>query len=128
TLPLWNFLIGVFLVIFGANIFVKLVAYSIHEFIKYSRRAQRHFIVSIVLFGVFLAAKFYLAPYERALTSKVNLFQRSVVEGISFTDKYVNIPFDYIMVGVTLLATILLVLATIRRKPSYVKIIFPLYI
>lgn len=128
TLPLWNFLIGVFLVIFGGHILVKLIAYSVHEFIRYSRRAQRHFIVSIGIFGVVLAAKFFLAPYERALTSKVNLFQRSVVEGISFTDKYVNIPFDYVMVGVTLLATVLLVLATVQRKPSYVKIIFPLYI
>lgn len=128
TLPLWNFLIGVFLVIFGANILVKLIAYSIHEFIKHSRRAQRHFIVSIVLFGVVLATKFFLSPYEKALTSKVNLFQQSVVEGVSFTDKYVNIPFDYIMVAITLLATILLVLATIQRKPAYVKLIIPLYV
>src|SRR5690606_28138777 len=52
TLPLWNFLIGVFLVIFGGHILVKLIAYSVHEFIRYSRRAQRHFIVSIGILGV----------------------------------------------------------------------------
>lgn len=128
TLPLWNFIIGVLLVIFGANIVAKLIAYSIHEFIKHSRRAQRHFIVSTVLFGVVLAGKFFLAPYEKALTSNVNFFQKSVVEGVSFTDKLINIPFDYVMVGVTLLSTVLLTLATIQRKPFFVKLVIPLFV
>ncbi len=128
TLPMWNFIIGVLLVIFGANIVVKLISYSVHEFIKHSRRAQRHFIVSVILFGLVLAVKFFLAPYEKTLTSSVNLFQESVVEGISFTDKFVNIPFDYVMVGVTLLSTLLLVLATVQRRPFFVKIVIPLFV
>ncbi len=127
TLPLWNFIIGVLLVIFGAHIAVKLIVYSVHEFIKHSRRAQRHFILSIVLFGMVLAGNYFLAPYEKALTSKVNVFQQSVVEGISFTDKYVNIPFDYVMLGVTLISTLLLVLATMQRKPFFVKLAIPLF-
>lgn len=128
TLPLLNFIIGVLLVIFGANILIKLIVYSIHEFIKHSRRAQRHFIMSIILFGFVLALNFFLAPYEKAFTSNVNFFQKSVVEGVSFTDKYVNIPFDYIMLGITLVSTLLLVLATIQRKPFFVKFVIPLFV
>ncbi|PWA11214.1 membrane protein [Pueribacillus theae] len=128
TLPMWNFIIGVLLVMLGAILVIKLSFYSIYELIKHSQRAQRHFLSSVLLFGIVVALKYLLAPYERALSNSVNLFQDSVVVGVSFTDKYVNIPFDYIMAGVTLLATVLFVLAILRRKVSFVKLAVPLFV
>lgn len=116
TLPLWNFALGVLTFLTGAGIFIKLFVYSLRGLIVHSRQAQRHFLASIVAFGILLAARFALVPYERALTKSVNMFQNSAVFGISFTDHFVNIPFDYVMAGVTLIATLLLVVAIVRRR------------
>ena len=128
TLPMWNFVLGVFLVIFGAQLAVKLTFYSSRRLITYSRRAQLHVLSSILLFGGLVAVRFLLAPYERALTNSVNLFQESVVVGVSFTDKFVNIPFDYVMAGVTVLTTLLLALAMFHQRFLYLKIAVPLFV
>ena len=122
TLPLWNFALSVFMLLVGAAIVVKLVLYSLRGLIKYSSRAQRHFLVSVVLLGLFIATHFLLSPYEKALTNKVNLFQESSVFGISYTDHVINIPFDYIMAGVTIIATVLFTLAIVRRKFRFLAI------
>ena len=122
TLPLWNFALSVFMLLVGAAIVVKLVLYSLRGLIKYSSRAQRHFLVSVVLLGLLIATHFLLSPYEKALTNKVNLFQESSVFGISYTDHVINIPFDYIMAGVTIIATVLFALAIVRRKFRFLAI------
>lgn len=127
TLPMWNFVIGVLLFIIGANIAAKLILYSVRGLIQHSRRAQRHFLVSLILFGIVLAVKFLLDRYDTALTSKVNWFQDSVVFGVSFTDKFVNIPVDYIMAGATLLTALLLVLAIIRRESGFLGLAILLF-
>lgn len=122
TLPLWNFALFVLMFLVGAAIAVKLVLYSLRGLIKYSTRAQRHFLVSVVLLGLLIAVRFLLSPYEKALTNKVNLFQESSVFGISYTDHVINIPFDYIMAGVTVIATVLFALAIVRRKFRFLAI------
>lgn len=122
TLPLWNFALFVLMFLVGAAITVKLVLYSLRGLIKYSTRAQRHFLVSVVLLGLLIAVRFLLSPYEKALTNKVNLFQESSVFGISYTDHVINIPFDYIMAGVTVIATVLFALAIVRRKFRFLAI------
>ena len=116
TLPMWNFALAILMFLVGAAIVVKLVLYSLRGLIKHSNRARRHFLVSVVLFGLLMAVRFLLSPYEKALTKSVNLFQDSVVFGISYTDNLINIPFDYIMVGVTIIATVLFVLAIVRHR------------
>lgn len=116
TLPLWNFALFILMFIVGAAIFVKLILYSLRGLIKHSGRAQRHFLMSVVLFGLLMAVKFLLSPYEKALSKSVNLFQDSVVFGVSYTDNLINIPLDYIMAAVSVLATVLFVLAIVRRR------------
>lgn len=116
TLPMWNFALFVLMFIVGIAIAVKLIFYSLRGMIKHSARAQRHFLTSVILFGLLMAARFLLSPYEKALTKSINAFQDSAVFGISYTDHLINIPFDYIMAGVTIATTVLIVLALIQHR------------
>ncbi|MDR6226579.1 UPF0182 family membrane protein [Desmospora profundinema] len=122
TLPLWNFALSILLFIVGAAAFVKLILYSLRGLIKHSIRAQRHFLISVILFGLLITVQFLLAPYEKALTNSVNLFQDSVVFGVSYTDHWINIPLDYTMAGVSLLATVLFILAIVRQRFRFFSI------
>jgi uncharacterized membrane protein (UPF0182 family) len=119
TLPLWNFALAIFLFLTGAAVFLKLILYSLRGLIIHSPRAQRHFLISVVPFGLLIAVHFLLSPYETALTNSVNLFQDSVVFGVSYTDHVINIPFDRIMVGVSILATVLFIIAILRQRFHY---------
>lgn len=127
TLPLWNFILGLLLFLVIIGLIFKALLYSVRGLIQHSARAQRHLLVSVILLGIILAAQFMLNPYERALTNQVNWVQESVVYGISFTDKYVNIPVDYIMAGVSIIAAVLVAMAIIRRKFSFVRTALLLY-
>lgn len=127
TLPMWNFILGLLLFLIIAGLVVKALLYSLRGMIQHSSRAQRHLFFSVIALGVVLAAQFLLNPYERALTNQVNWVQSSVVHGISFTDRYINIPVDYIMAGVSILATILVVFAILRRKVTFVRVAIILY-
>jgi len=57
-----------------------------------------------------------LAPYGTLLTNNVNIFQNSVVYGLSYTDDLVNIPAAYILAGVAIIGTIWMIISLVRGK------------
>lgn len=127
TLPMWNFVLGLLLFLIIAGLVIKALFYSVRGLIQHSARAQRHLFISVIALGLVLAAQFLLNPYERALTNQVNWLQESVVYGISFTDKYVNIPVDYLMAAVSILSAVLVIFAILRKKLSLVRTALILY-
>ncbi|MBD2843779.1 UPF0182 family protein [Paenibacillus sp. IB182496] len=128
TLPMWKFALGVLLFLAVLNVAAKLIIYGSGGMIGESRGARVHFIGGVVWLGLLVTAHFALSPYETALTAQVNAFQQSVVHGVSFTDKYVNIPADYAMAAVSLIVTAMLVLALIRKRAGLLKGAAALYI
>src|SRR5690625_7881851 len=60
--------------------------------------------------------------------NSVNAFQNSVVHGLSFTDEYFNIPKSYVLAVVTIVGTVWLIIAIIRRKLQTVVAIPVIYI
>src|SRR5690625_8048968 len=64
---------------------------------RVNRTAQLHLGVTVAVIGLLLACIHLLAPYETLLTNSVNLFQDSVVYGLSYTDDRVNVPNAYVL-------------------------------
>src|SRR5699024_9562223 len=100
-------------------------AYSVYNMYRLSRSAQFHIGLSIIILGVLLALTHLLSPYRTVLTNNVNLFQDSVVHGLSFTDQYVNIPVSYILAVVALLGAIWFFLAL--RKGNLNQMLIPIF-
>src|SRR5690625_3750434 len=81
---------------------------------RLSRKAQIHMSVYILLIGLFLASIHYLGKYNTLLTDQVNIFQKSVVHGLSYTDKIINLPKAYILAGAVIIAAIWLSYTLLR--------------
>lgn len=95
-LPFVKFIVFLLL---GLSIFflaIEIGAYSPFNIYRMSRSAQLHMGITFGLVGLLLACLHLLAPFETLLTNQVNIFQKSVVHGLSYTDKVVNIPKSYI--------------------------------
>ncbi|GEN45924.1 UPF0182 family membrane protein [Alkalibacillus haloalkaliphilus] len=115
----------------GLTIFMTVIvalAYSVFNMYRESRLAQLHLGISISLIGVFLAANHLLDPYNTLLTNQVNVFQTSVVHGLSYTDDVINIPKAYILAGVAILGVIMLIVALIKGNLIWMAIPIALYI
>src|SRR5690625_1178352 len=93
---------------------VQIGAYSVFEMYRVNRSAQIHMGVTLALIGLLMASIHVLAPYETLLTDSVNIFQNSVVHGLSYTDDLVNIPKAYILTVVAIIGTIWMIVALAR--------------
>src|SRR5690625_6235160 len=83
---------------------------------RMSRHAQIHLAVTFSLIGIFLAGIHLLGRYKTLLTDQVNLFQKSVVHGLSYTDKLINIPKSYVLAVVAIGMVIWVTIALFRGK------------
>jgi len=106
-----NLLIGLSLFI----LVLETLAYVFTQLIFRSKRAQGHLAVNLILAGVFLACKHILDVFETLLTDKVNLFQKSAVYGLSFTDRWVNIPVEYVLAAFSIIGAVWMIIA-IRKQ------------
>ena len=50
------------------------------------------------------------------LTNQVNLFQKSVVYGLSYTDKIVNIPKAYVLAGIAIIVAVWITVNLFKGK------------
>lgn len=116
SLPFFQFLLYVLLNLFIFLLLIQIGAYSVFHMYRLSRKAQVHMSIYILLIGLMLAAIHFLGKYNTLLTDQVNLFQKSVVHGLSFTDKVINLPKAYILAGAVIVAAIWMSYALFRGK------------
>ncbi|WP_240510205.1 UPF0182 family membrane protein [Virgibacillus profundi] len=115
-LPFVKFIVYLLL---GLSIFflvLEIGAYSVFNMYRMSRSAQLHMGVTLGFIGLLLACLHLLSPYETLLTNQVNIFQESVVHGLSYTDKLINIPVSYILAAVAIIGTVWMIIALNRGK------------
>ncbi|MGP4073654.1 UPF0182 family membrane protein [Piscibacillus sp. B03] len=127
-LPFLEFVLSV---LFSLSIIVLLVeigAYSVFEMYRKSRLAQLHLGFTLGFIGLILAAQHLLEPYGTLLTNQVNVFQESVVHGLSYTDDVINIPKAYILAAVALIATVWMIISLVRGKLKSVFIPIATYV
>lgn len=114
VLPFLKFIISLLLSLAIFFFVVQIGAYSVFEMYRVNRSAQIHMGVTLALIGLLMASIHVLAPYETLLTDSVNIFQNSVVHGLSYTDDLVNIPKAYILTAVAIIGTIWMIVALAR--------------
>src|SRR5699024_7768986 len=95
---------------------MQLAAYSVFKMYRDSKHAQIHLASTIGIIGLLLATIHLLGRYQTLLSDQVNLFQTSVVHGLSYTDQLINIPKAYILAGAAVILTIWIVVALFRGK------------
>ena len=126
VLPFLNFIVNLLLTLSIIIFIILLGAYSVFGMYKKSRTAQIHLGITLTLVGILLACKHLLEPYGTLLTNKVNIFQKSAVHGLSFTDHYINIPKAYILAVVAVLGTIWMIITLTRGH--WKKAIIPIIV
>ena len=111
VLPFLEMIVNILL---GLGFFVLVAvaaAYSVFHMYRMNRSAQTHIGLTISILGVLLAASHLLTPFQALLTNQVNIFQDSVVHGISYTDRMINIPVSFILAAVAIIGAIWVILA-----------------
>src|SRR5699024_11459855 len=81
-------------------------AYSAFNMYRMSRNAQIHIASTVAIIGLLLAGIHYLGKFNTLLTDQVNVAQKSVVYGLSYTDKLINVPKAYILAFVAIAVAI----------------------
>ncbi|MCG1028962.1 UPF0182 family protein [Virgibacillus halodenitrificans] len=117
-LPFVKFVINILLGIAIFFLLLEIGAYSVFNLYRMSRSAQIHLATTLGFIGLLLAGMHLLTPYESLLTNQVNIFQESVVHGISYTDKIINIPVSYALAAVAVIGSIWMIIALNRKKLS----------
>lgn len=118
--------IGIY-VLLGLSLFylvIEISFYSFFQLYQKSRLAQLHLGFTLAIVGLLLAALHAIKPFHTLLTNKVNMFQESVVHGLSYTDRFVNIPAAYILAGMALLGSIWMIIELYRK--NYYRMIIPI--
>lgn len=128
VLPFVEIIIYLILSLGVLALIAEIAAYSVFHMYRMNRRAQLHIGVTIGLIGLMIAAIHVLAPYHTLLSNSVNLFQNSVVYGLSYTDEVINIPKAYILAGAAIIATIWIIVALYRSKINAVIIPIAIYV
>jgi len=126
-LPFMKFVIGTLLSLAIFFLFVVIVSYSVFDMYKRSRSAQIHIGITLAIIGVLIAFQHGLSPFETLFSNSVNAFQESVVHGLSFTDEYFNIPKSYVLAGVALIGTIVMIVSLLKGRlqvAMYVPIVY----
>ncbi|MFC7321301.1 UPF0182 family protein [Halobacillus campisalis] len=103
----------------GLAVFLLLIImgfYSPYQMYRKSRMAQLHMGVTLGGIGLLLAAVHLLQPFESLLTNEVNIFQDSVVHGLSYTDKVVNNPASYVLAAVAVIGAVWMIISLTRGK------------
>lgn len=128
VLPFIEFIIYLILTMAILALLVVIGAYSVFHMYRLSRRAQLHIGVTIGLVGLMIAAIHFLQPYHTLLSNQVNIFQTSVVYGLSYTDELINIPKAYILSAVAIIAAIWTIVALYRGRLNSVIIPIAAYL
>lgn len=118
SLPFYNFVLNTLMSLFMLVLIVQTLAFSVFQLYMRSWLAKIQLSISIVVFGLCLAAKHFLARFETLLSNQVNAFQTSSVYGVSHTDQLINIPWTVVMTIVTIIAIVLLCIGLFRSKIS----------
>lgn len=116
VLPFLKFILALLL---GLSIFLLIIeglAYSVFSLYRQNRRAQIHLAVTLGFLGIFVACQHLLSPFETLLTNHVNMFQKSSVYGLSYTDQFINIPKGFIMATVAVAGIVWIIVSFIRRS------------
>lgn len=114
VLPFFKFVIGLLLSLAISLFIVQVGAYAVFDMYRVNRSAQVHMGVTLAVIGLLMACIHVLAPYETLLTNAVNIFQDSVVHGLSYTDDLINIPKAYVLAAVAVIGTIWMIVALAR--------------
>lgn len=122
VLPFLEFVIYLILTLAILALLVVAGAYSVFHMYRLSRRAQLHIGVTIGLVGLMVAAIHLLQPYHTLLSNQVNLFQTSVVYGLSYTDELINIPKAYVLAAVAIIAAVWTIIGLYRGRMKSVII------
>lgn len=113
-LPFIQFILYTLLNLLFLFLLIQIGAYSVFNMYRISRHAQIHLATTFGLLGIVLAAIHFLGRYNTLLSNQVNLFQKSVVHGLSYTDKIVNLPKAYVLAVVVLAMTAWIVVSLFR--------------
>ncbi|GAB3793258.1 UPF0182 family protein [Virgibacillus kimchii] len=116
VLPFLQFIVYVLLGLAIFFVAIEIAAYSVFHMYRMSRSAQLHMGVTLSFIGILLAGLHVLAPYGTLLTNNVNVFQNSVVHGLSYTDDLINIPAAYVLAGAAILGTIWVIISLVKGK------------
>ncbi|WP_461178556.1 UPF0182 family membrane protein [Virgibacillus ainsalahensis] len=115
-LPFVEFVVYLLL---GLSIFflvVEIGFYSAFNMYRMSRSAQLHMGMTLGLIGLLLACVHLLRPFGTLLTNQVNIFQKSVVNGLSYTDELINIPASYVLAAAAVIGSIWMIISLNRGK------------
>ncbi|MEW9677115.1 UPF0182 family protein [Lentibacillus sp. L22] len=115
-LPFLKFIIYLLLSLSIFLFMIEVGAYSVFHMYRLSRPAQLQLGFTLAIIGILLAGNHLLAPYETLLTSRVNIFQESVVHGLSYTDHLINIPKSYVLAFVAIVGVIWMIVALVRGR------------
>ena len=113
-LPFIQFILYTLLNLAVFFLLIQAGAYSVFNMFRMNRSAQIHIGVTIGSIGLLLAGIHFLGRYDTLLTDQVNIFQKSVVHGLSYTDQLINVPKSYVLAVVAILASIWLFISLIR--------------
>src|SRR5699024_4416578 len=106
VLPFIEFILYTLLNLFVFFAIAQAGAYSVFRMYRMSRHAQIHIASSVAIIGLLLAGIHYLGKFNTLLTNQVNIAQKSVVHGLSYTDKLINVPKAYILAFVAIAVAI----------------------
>lgn len=123
VLPFIKFIINVLLGLAIFYFLVTLGAYSVFNMYRMNRSAQFHMGITLAIVGLLLAGQHVLAPYNTLFTNVVNIFQKSVVHGLSFTDDMFNIPKEYVLAGVAVVGAIWMIVSIVRGNLRWALIV-----
>ncbi|SDR01461.1 UPF0182 family membrane protein [Virgibacillus salinus] len=128
VLPFLRFIVYLLL---GLGVFflvAEVGAYSVYNMYRLNRSAQLQLGLTLGFIGLLLAGIHLLAPYGTLLTNQVNLFQESVVYGLSYTDDIINIPKSYVLAAAAVIATVWMIVALVRGRLSSIVVPIVAYI
>ncbi|RKQ35913.1 UPF0182 family protein [Oceanobacillus halophilus] len=110
-LPFLQFVISLLLSLSIFILIAEIGAYSVFHMYRMSKTAQAHLGFTVLVVGVLLALTHLLEPYGTLLTNQVNLFQESVVHGLSYTDRMINIPVAYVLAAAAVIGAVWMIIA-----------------
>ncbi|MFG6120834.1 UPF0182 family membrane protein [Thalassobacillus sp. B23F22_16] len=116
VLPFIDFAINTLLGLGVLLLLVQVGFYSVFGMYRESRMAQLHMGITLGVIGILLAGVHVLEPYGTLLTNQVNIFQSSVVHGLSYTDKVINNPASYVLAAAAVIGAIWMIVMLVRGR------------
>lgn len=123
VLPFLEMIINILLGLSFFMLIIVVASYSAFNMYRMNRSAQIHMGFIIAIIGVLLAGSHLLSPFQALLTNRVNAFQTSVVHGLSYTDRVINIPVSYILAAVAIIGAIWVII--VQRKGNIRLMLMP---